>query len=79
MSIPQNKYIHHPIPIMQQQSMSLPSFLPFLENIESDVCIIGAGFTGINTAINLAKKGFDVVVIESAKVGWGASGRNGVN
>jgi len=51
---------------------------PVLEqSITADVCIVGAGFTGINTAINLAKKGFDVVVIESAKVGWGASGRNG--
>ena len=51
---------------------------PVLEqSISADVCIVGAGFTGINTAINLAKKGFDVVVIESAKVGWGASGKIG--
>ena len=47
------------------------------ESIKTQVCIVGAGFTGINTAINLAKKGYEVVVIESARVGWGASGRNG--
>ncbi|MBC8226131.1 MAG: FAD-binding oxidoreductase, partial [Gammaproteobacteria bacterium] len=35
------------------------------ENIKTQVCIIGAGFTGINTAINLAKKGYEVIVIES--------------
>ena len=45
--------------------------------ITCDVCVVGAGFTGISTALNLAEKGFDVVVIEAARVGWGASGRNG--
>ena len=47
------------------------------EDITSDVCIVGAGFTGINTALNLVKKGYKVLVIDSARVGWGASGRNG--
>ena len=47
------------------------------EDITSDVCIVGAGFTGINTALNLVKKGYKVAVIDSARVGWGASGRNG--
>ena len=46
-------------------------------NIRTKVCVIGGGFTGLNTAINLAKKGYDVVLIESEKIGWGASGRNG--
>ncbi len=46
-------------------------------NIRTQVCVIGGGFTGLNTAINLAKKGYDVVLIESEKIGWGASGRNG--
>jgi gamma-glutamylputrescine oxidase len=38
---------------------------------------VGAGFTGLSTAIHLAKRGFKVVILEGAKVGWGASGRNG--
>lgn len=42
-----------------------------------DVCVVGAGFTGISTAIHLARRGFQVTLLETAKVGWGASGRNG--
>lgn len=47
------------------------------ENIRCDVCVIGGGLTGINAALNLAEKGYSVVVLESERVGWGASGRNG--
>jgi len=43
----------------------------------ADVCIIGAGFTGISAGLELAERGFSVVVLEAARVGWGASGRNG--
>ena len=43
----------------------------------ADVCIIGAGYTGLSTALHLAEAGFKVVVLEAARVGWGASGRNG--
>ena len=51
---------------------------PQLEGeIRVDVAIIGGGFTGIATAIELAEKGIKVALIESAKVGWGQSGRNG--
>lgn len=45
--------------------------------VEADVCIIGAGFAGLTAAHHLAKAGRTVVVVESARVGWGASGRNG--
>ncbi|MCH8532037.1 MAG: FAD-binding oxidoreductase [Saccharospirillum sp.] len=47
------------------------------EAIEADVCIIGAGFTGLSTALHLAEAGFKVVVLEAARIGFGASGRNG--
>ena len=43
----------------------------------ADVCVIGAGFTGISTALHLAERGYNVHVVEANKVGWGASGRNG--
>ena len=43
----------------------------------ADVCVIGAGFTGISAALHLAERGFSVAVLEAARVGWGASGRNG--
>lgn len=45
--------------------------------IDTDVCIIGAGYTGLSSALHLAEAGYKVVVLEAAKVGWGASGRNG--
>ncbi len=46
-------------------------------DIRADVCVIGAGFTGLSAALELAERGISVVVLESARVGWGASGRNG--
>src|ERR1700759_5777823 len=51
--------------------------LPQLEgSAEADVVIIGAGFTGLSTALHLREAGVDVAVIEAAEPGWGASGRN---
>ena len=51
---------------------------PALEGaITPEVAIVGAGFTGLSAAITLAERGHDVVVLEAARVGWGASGRNG--
>ena len=46
-------------------------------DVEVDVCIIGAGYTGLSTAISLLENGFKVAIVEAAKVGFGASGRNG--
>ncbi|WP_041795009.1 NAD(P)/FAD-dependent oxidoreductase [Pararhodospirillum photometricum] len=43
----------------------------------ADVCIVGAGFTGLSAALDLVGKGHEVVLLEAAQVGWGASGRNG--
>jgi len=42
-----------------------------------DVAVVGAGFTGISTALHLAERGYDVAMIEANRIGWGASGRNG--
>ena len=42
-----------------------------------DVCVVGAGFTGISAALHLADKGYDVILLDAHRVGWGASGRNG--
>jgi len=51
---------------------------PELEGDErADVCVIGGGFTGVSAALNLADKGFDVVLLEAERVGFGASGRCG--
>ncbi|NIZ13283.1 FAD-binding oxidoreductase [Phaeobacter sp. HF9A] len=42
-----------------------------------DVAVIGAGFTGISSALHLAESGAEVAVLEAETPGWGASGRNG--
>lgn len=42
----------------------------------ADVLVIGAGFTGLSTALHLRRKGVDAMVVEAAEPGWGASGRN---
>ncbi|WP_417824275.1 NAD(P)/FAD-dependent oxidoreductase [Thalassospira lucentensis] len=53
---------------------------PF-ETIEGDqscdIVVIGGGFTGLSSALHLAERGFDVILLEAHRVGWGASGRNG--
>lgn len=54
-----------------------PQRPPLQGRIETDVCVVGAGYTGLSTALFLAEAGFRVVVLEAATVGWGASGRNG--
>ncbi|MCP4302370.1 MAG: FAD-binding oxidoreductase, partial [Gammaproteobacteria bacterium] len=43
----------------------------------ADVCVIGGGFTGLSAALNLAEQGFDVVLLEAERTGFGASGRCG--
>ena len=47
------------------------------EPIRCDVCIVGGGFSGLSSALHLIEAGYDVVVLEAARIGWGASGRNG--
>ena len=45
--------------------------------VNVDIAIIGGGFTGVATAVELAERGYKVAIVETNKVGWGASGRNG--
>lgn len=51
---------------------------PVLEgSVSADICVVGAGFTGVSTALTLAERGYSVALVEANRVGWGASGRNG--
>jgi len=54
-----------------------PERPPVRGDVEVDVCVVGAGYSGLSTALHLAEKGFEVAIVEGARVGWGASGRNG--
>lgn len=55
----------------------VPALGPLNGDETADVCVIGAGFTGLSAALHLAERGYSVTVIEAERVGWGASGRNG--
>lgn len=54
-----------------------PERPPLYGQTVADVCVIGAGFTGLSAALHLARKGLDVVVLDAHRAGFGASGRNG--
>ena len=45
--------------------------------VDVDVCIVGAGYTGLSSALHLDESGYKVAIVEAASVAWGASGRNG--
>ncbi|MBX2824578.1 MAG: FAD-binding oxidoreductase [Gammaproteobacteria bacterium] len=47
------------------------------EDCRADVAVIGGGLSGVATAVELAERGFSVVLLEANRIGWGASGRNG--
>jgi gamma-glutamylputrescine oxidase len=46
-------------------------------SVECDVAVVGGGLAGLSAAIELADRGYSVVLLEAREVGWGASGRNG--
>ena len=46
-------------------------------DVSCDVCVVGGGYTGLSAALHLAQRGYDTVLVEAHRAGWGASGRNG--
>ncbi|TDR31177.1 NAD(P)/FAD-dependent oxidoreductase [Hydromonas duriensis] len=66
------------LPSYYTASLGHDTYYPELsQHVHVDVAIIGGGFTGLNTALELAEQGKKVALIESKKIGWGQSGRNG--
>lgn len=47
------------------------------DHLHCDVCVVGGGITGCSSALHLAERGYDVVLLEANRIGWGASGRSG--
>jgi glycine/D-amino acid oxidase-like deaminating enzyme len=54
-----------------------PEFAPLREQLDTDVVVIGGGFTGLSSALHLRELDRQVCVLEAHAPGWGASGRNG--
>lgn len=54
-----------------------PASPPLQGEVEADVLVVGGGFAGLSAALELAQRGFSVVLLEADRVGSGASGRNG--
>ena len=67
----------YPPSFYASRATHLPRFTAATGASPSDVVIVGAGFTGLSAAWHLAQRGYDVVVLEASRVGFGASGRNG--
>ncbi|MDX1738529.1 MAG: FAD-binding oxidoreductase, partial [Alphaproteobacteria bacterium] len=59
------------------QTCEHKSYAPLSQDLDVDVCVIGGGLAGLNTALELACAGSKVALIEANKIAWGASGRNG--
>ena len=54
-----------------------PAYPALDGEVTCDACVIGAGITRSSAALELAERGYDTVVLEANRVGWGASGRSG--
>jgi gamma-glutamylputrescine oxidase len=46
-------------------------------DVTADVCVVGGGLAGCSTALELAERGYRVVLLEGQRIAWGASGRSG--
>src|SRR5260370_39645522 len=60
-------------PAVTQGGLDLPDWTG---TQTADVVVVGAGFTGLSTALHLREVGVDVAIVEAMEPGWGASGRN---
>jgi len=54
-----------------------PEHPPLRGDVTADICIVGGGIAGCSTALELAERGYRVVLLEGQRIGWGASGRSG--
>ncbi|GHF30334.1 gamma-glutamylputrescine oxidoreductase [Kordiimonas sediminis] len=67
----------YPKSLYAETALAIAGYTALEGNADTDVCVIGAGITGLMAAITLLEAGKHVVVLEKNRVGWGASGRNG--
>ncbi len=67
----------HPASYYAASAEIPPSSGPLAADRDCDVCVVGAGYTGLSAALFLARRGYRVIVLEAQRIGFGASGRNG--
>ncbi|HET8748554.1 MAG TPA: FAD-binding oxidoreductase [Ramlibacter sp.] len=61
-----------------EATVTRPPAQPALaQRLQADVCVVGGGYAGLSAALELAQRGYAVVLLEAQRLGWGASGRNG--
>ncbi|HEY9067435.1 MAG TPA: FAD-binding oxidoreductase [Burkholderiaceae bacterium] len=66
-----------PPSLWAQTASPAPPTPALQESLDTDVAIVGGGYTGVSTALHLAEAGVRVCVLDASDPGWGASGRNG--
>lgn len=71
------KELNYPDTYYVQDIGDIPQRALLDGDVTVDVCVVGAGLAGLTTALELSRRGKTVAVLESHRVGWGASGRNG--
>lgn len=57
-------------------AQAAPATEPLEQDLQSEIAIVGGGYTGLVTALRLAERGHEPVVVEARQVGFGGSGRN---
>lgn len=62
--------------LWEKTARAAPVTASLTGEIKADVVIIGGGYTGLSTALHLAERGNDVVLLEAAEIGFGGAGRN---
>ncbi len=59
-----------------QSALPAPDRPALAGEVTADVCVIGGGIAGCSTALHLAERGYRVALLESHRIGFGASGRS---
>lgn len=62
--------------LWEASAPAAPQTPPLQGEVTTEVAVIGAGYTGLSTALHLAERGIPVVLIEAAEIGFGGAGRN---
>lgn len=62
--------------VWARTALAGPRFASLRGAVRADAVVIGAGYTGLCCALDLAERGHKAVVLEARELGWGGSGRN---